>query len=33
LCDDCRVNLAMNNYSKCITCRRDVRSYSRVYDP
>ncbi|KAB8298183.1 hypothetical protein EYC80_001928 [Monilinia laxa] len=24
LCDDCRVSLAMNNFDKCVCCRRDV---------
>lgn len=33
LCDDCRVSLAMNNFDKCVCCRRDVHSFSRVYVP
>ncbi|CAK7239516.1 MAG: hypothetical protein STHCBS139747_000947 [Sporothrix thermara] len=33
LCDDCRVSLAMNNFDKCVCCRRDVVSFSRIYVP
>ncbi|KAJ5042462.1 uncharacterized protein L3040_005010 [Drepanopeziza brunnea f. sp. 'multigermtubi'] len=33
LCDDCRVTLAMNNFEKCVCCRRDVSSFSRVFVP
>ncbi|KAL7933578.1 hypothetical protein V8C35DRAFT_304799 [Trichoderma chlorosporum] len=33
LCDDCRVSLAMNNFDKCVCCRRDVMSFSRIYVP
>jgi hypothetical protein len=33
LCDDCRVTLAMNNFDKCVCCRRDVASFSRVFCP
>lgn len=33
LCDDCRVSLAMNNFDKCVCCRRDVISFSRIYVP
>ncbi|CZT06811.1 probable ASI3 Putative integral membrane E3 ubiquitin ligase, role in negative regulation of amino acid uptake [Rhynchosporium agropyri] len=33
LCDDCRVTLAMNNFDKCVCCRRDVASFSRVFIP
>ncbi|KAI5785184.1 hypothetical protein FPQ18DRAFT_416605 [Pyronema domesticum] len=33
LCDDCRVCLAMNNWSSCITCRVPTTGYSRVYVP
>lgn len=33
LCDDCRVSLAMNNFDKCVCCRRDVLSFSRIYVP
>lgn len=33
LCDDCRVSLAMNNFDKCVCCRRDVISFSKIYVP
>ncbi|KAK7956001.1 uncharacterized protein PG986_005223 [Apiospora aurea] len=33
LCDECRVSLAMNNFDKCVCCRRDVVSFSRIYVP
>lgn len=33
LCDTCRVTLAMNNFDKCVCCRRDVISFSRIYVP
>ncbi|KAG5953045.1 hypothetical protein E4U53_007087 [Claviceps sorghi] len=33
LCDGCRVSLAMNNFEKCVCCRRDVHSFSRIYVP
>lgn len=33
LCDDCRVALAMNNFDRCVCCRREVNSFSRVYVP
>lgn len=33
LCDDCRVALAMNNFDKCVCCRREVVSFSRIYVP
>jgi hypothetical protein len=33
LCDDCRVTLAMNNFDKCVCCRRDVGSFSRIFVP
>jgi len=33
LCDDCRVSLAMNNFDKCVCCRREVSSFSRIYVP
>lgn len=33
LCDDCRVALAMNNFDKCVCCRREVISFSRIYVP
>ncbi|KAF6813287.1 Protein ASI1 [Colletotrichum plurivorum] len=33
LCDDCRVSLAMNNFDKCVCCRREVISFSRIFVP
>lgn len=33
LCDDCRVSLARNKFDKCVCCRRDVLSFSRIYTP
>lgn len=33
LCDDCRVTLAMNNFDKCVCCRQDVNSFSRIFVP
>jgi len=33
VCEDCRVNLAMNNFGKCVTCRRDVGGFVRLYVP
>ncbi|KAI1852465.1 hypothetical protein JX265_011099 [Neoarthrinium moseri] len=33
LCDECRVTLAMNNFDKCVCCRREVNSFSRIYVP
>ncbi|KAK4462792.1 protein ASI3 [Cladorrhinum samala] len=33
LCDECRVSLAMNNFDKCVCCRREVFSFSRIYVP
>ena len=33
LCEDCRVNLAWNNFGNCVCCRRDVVAYSRLYVP
>jgi hypothetical protein len=33
LCDECRVTLAMNNFDKCVCCRREVMSFSRIYVP
>jgi len=33
LCEDCRVCLAMNNWSSCVTCRGKCMGYSRVYVP
>ncbi|KAK3991394.1 protein ASI3 [Cladorrhinum sp. PSN332] len=33
LCDECRGSLAMNNFDKCVCCRREVYSFSRIYVP
>lgn len=33
LCNDCRVTLAMNNFEKCVCCRGDVGSFSRIFVP
>jgi hypothetical protein len=33
LCEDCRVSLAMNNFGSCVTCRRDVGGFVRLYVP
>lgn len=33
LCEDCRVCLAMNNWSNCVTCRVPCIGYSKVFVP
>jgi hypothetical protein len=33
VCEDCRVNLAMNNFGNCITCRRQVGGFVRLWVP
>lgn len=33
VCEDCRVNLAMNNFGNCVTCRRTVDGFVRLYVP
>lgn len=33
LCNECRVSLAMNNFDKCVCCRRQVMSFSRIFVP
>lgn len=33
ICEDCRVSLAMNNFDKCVTCRREVGSFVRLWVP
>lgn len=33
LCEDCRVSMALNNFGTCVTCRRDVVAFSRLYVP
>ena len=33
ICEECRVNLAMNNFATCVCCRQDVASFSRLFVP
>lgn len=33
LCDDCRVNMATRNFSRCVCCRTATVAYSRLYVP
>lgn len=33
VCEDCRVSLAMNNFGNCVTCRRSVGGFVRLYVP
>ena len=33
VCEDCRVSLAMNNFANCVTCRRSVSGFVRLYVP
>ncbi|MCJ1275712.1 hypothetical protein MMC21_003515 [Puttea exsequens] len=33
LCEECRVNLAMNNFGTCVCCRRDVVGFSKLFVP
>ena len=33
LCEDCRVSLAMNNFTTCVCCRQEVVGFSRLYVP
>ena len=33
LCDECRVELAVNNFGTCVCCRRDVVAFSRLFVP
>ncbi|ETN44882.1 uncharacterized protein HMPREF1541_09757 [Cyphellophora europaea CBS 101466] len=33
VCEDCRVSLAMNNFGNCVTCRRNVGGFVRLYVP
>ncbi|PGH08095.1 hypothetical protein AJ79_06095 [Helicocarpus griseus UAMH5409] len=33
VCEDCRVSLAMNNYGSCVTCRREVAGFVRLWVP
>ena len=33
LCEECRVSLAMNNFSNCVCCRQEVVGFSRLFVP
>lgn len=33
LCDECRVNMATRNFSRCVCCRTATVAYSRLYVP
>jgi hypothetical protein len=33
VCEDCRVSLALNNFGNCVTCRRTVQGFVRLYVP
>ncbi|EER27025.1 hypothetical protein CPC735_023610 [Coccidioides posadasii C735 delta SOWgp] len=33
ICEECRVSLAMNNFGSCVTCRRDVAGFVRLWVP
>jgi hypothetical protein len=33
VCEDCRVSLALNNFDKCVTCRREVNGFVRLWVP
>lgn len=33
LCEDCRLTLAVKNFKGCVCCRRNVKSFSRVFVP
>ena len=33
VCEDCRVNLALNNFANCVTCRRQVGGFVRLWVP
>lgn len=33
LCEECRVTMAMHNFGTCVTCRRDVVAFSRLFVP
>ena len=32
-CEDCRVSLALNNFGNCVTCRRSVTGFVRLWVP
>jgi Zinc finger, C3HC4 type (RING finger) len=33
VCEDCRVSLALNNFGNCVTCRRGVSGFVRLWVP
>lgn len=33
ICEDCRINLAMNNFGTCVCCRQEVVGFSRLFVP
>ena len=33
VCEDCRLSLAMNNFKNCVTCRREVSGFVRLWMP
>ncbi|KAI9874904.1 MAG: hypothetical protein M1830_009140 [Pleopsidium flavum] len=33
ICEDCRVTLAMTNFTTCVCCRQDVVGFSRLFVP
>lgn len=33
VCEDCRVSLALNNFGNCVTCRRNVSGFARLWVP
>ena len=33
VCEDCRVSLALNNFGNCVTCRRQVNGFVRLFVP
>lgn len=33
VCEDCRVSLALNNFGNCVTCRRGVSGFVRLWIP
>ncbi len=33
VCEDCRVSLALNNFGNCVTCRRSVGGFVRLWVP
>ena len=33
VCEDCRLSLAMNNFKNCVTCRREVNGFVRLWMP